>query len=164
MLSHPVRKFRGPFDFLSNFFPCKFVWEDIEWPSSEHAYQAAKRPRSEWPQFLTMTAGQAKRSGGHGDAEWAKIKVEVMLSILRAKFEQNPLLKERLLGTGDALIEEGNEWGDRFWGISPVGSGQGRNELGKLLMSLRKEFGGHGQVEEKQVIISYDHAPKNNLP
>lgn len=34
--------FAGPYRFLSNFYPAPFVWDDILWPTSEHAYQAAK--------------------------------------------------------------------------------------------------------------------------
>lgn len=163
-MHHPVRKFRGPFDFLSNFYPCVFEWEGIVWPSSEHAYQAAKRPLEEWPKFLTMTAGQSKRAGGTGDETWHQIKVDVMYDILKAKFKQNPRLKERLLATEDALLEEGNWWGDQFWGVCPEGSGKGLNNLGKLLMRLRKEFGGHGEPTRNQGIISYDFCPEDPFP
>jgi predicted NAD-dependent protein-ADP-ribosyltransferase YbiA (DUF1768 family) len=33
---------------------------------------------------------------------------------------------------------EGNNWGDKFWGQSPLGTG--RNELGKILMSVRDDI------------------------
>ncbi len=46
-------------------------------------------------------------------------------------------LAQRLLATGDAELVEGNNWGDRFWGIC---RGEGRNELGKILMKVRDEL------------------------
>ena len=37
----------------------------------------------------------------------------------------------------DALLEEGNTWGDRVWGVC---QGQGENRLGKILMKVREEL------------------------
>ena len=59
-----------------------------------------------------------------------------MLSIVRAKFE-NAYLRRRLIATGDAELMEGNDWGDRFWGVC---RGKGENRLGKILMKVRAEI------------------------
>ena len=41
------------------------------------------------------------------------------------------------MATGDGQIEEGNNWGDRFWGTV---DGEGLNHLGKIIMRIRKEY------------------------
>ena len=58
-----------------------------------------------------------------------------MREIVEAKFEQNPQLREMLLATGDAYLEEGNTWGDRTWGTV---NGVGANNLGRILMDVRE--------------------------
>jgi predicted NAD-dependent protein-ADP-ribosyltransferase YbiA (DUF1768 family) len=59
------------------------------------------------------------------------------------KFSQDEMLREMLLGTGDLEIIEGNSWGDKFWGmVLENGQWVGRNELGKLLMSVRAKIRG----------------------
>ena len=60
-----------------------------------------------------------------------------MEQILWAKFEQNPGLKEKLINTGDAYLEETNTWNDTFWGVC---KGKGQNNLGKILMKIRAEL------------------------
>ena len=57
--------------------------------------------------------------------------------LLRQKFsDQNKVLKEKLLATGEAEIVEGNDWDDTFFGVC---NGVGENQLGKLLMKIRDE-------------------------
>ncbi len=141
-----ITTFFGEHRFLSNFFRAEFVWDGIVWPTSEHAYQAAKTLDAKVRLEISRTPkpGDVKRLGKKVilRTDWPTVKVDVMREIIRAKFEQNPELKQRLIDTGEAILEEGNTWNDCFWGISPPGSGQGRNELGKILMELRIEFGG----------------------
>lgn len=62
-----------------------------------------------------------------------------MLQLLRSKFNDHNL-QGSLLATKDAELEEGNTCGDTVWGISPIGSGNGANMLGKLLMQVRDEY------------------------
>ena len=62
-----------------------------------------------------------------------------MEEIVRAKFTQNPKLKEQLLSTGDAILIERNTWNDRYWGVD-IRSGVGKNHLGKILMKIRSEL------------------------
>lgn len=54
-----------------------------------------------------------------------------------AKFTQHEKLKRRLLDTGDAILIE-NTKKDYFWGCGEDGSGE--NNLGKILMEVRKEL------------------------
>ena len=59
-----------------------------------------------------------------------------MEEALRIKFS-NPKLRKALLDTGDEYLEEGNTWGDQYWGVC---NGVGKNKLGKLLMKIRQEI------------------------
>jgi ribA/ribD-fused uncharacterized protein len=70
-------------------------------------------------------------------ADWERVKDEVMLAGLRAKFAQHAALRATLLGTGDAEIVE-HTGKDRSWGDG--GDGSGRNMLGRLLMRVRDEL------------------------
>lgn len=67
--------------------------------------------------------------------DWNAIKTDVMLSLVRGKF-QWPELQKKLLATGDAYLEEGNTWSDTCWGVC---DGRGENRLGKILMQVREE-------------------------
>ena len=59
-----------------------------------------------------------------------------MEKLLKLKFSKYSL-KQRLLNTGNAMLIEGNDWNDTFWGVC---NGKGQNHLGKLLMEIRKEL------------------------
>lgn len=141
----PITRFDGENKFLSNFFPAKVVWEGIEFPTSEHAFQADKSLNAEERRKMAAIpadkAGRAKRAGGRNGwitlrPDWDKIRVDRMLAIVTAKFQQNPELMERLIATGDAELIEGNTWNDTFWGVC---RGKGHNFLGKILMIVRDE-------------------------
>ena len=62
-----------------------------------------------------------------------------MLDVLYSKFSLNPELQKQLIATGQRQIHEANHWGDKFWGID-YASYEGKDWLGKILMSLRKTF------------------------
>lgn len=82
---------------------------------------------------------------------WSDAKVEVMFAALCQKFETHPELSRLLASTGDLEIVESAPH-DYFWGIGRTGDGQ--NNLGKLLMRIRgdkqKEFGDTGEVASLQ--------------
>ena len=69
------------------------------------------------------------------------VRLDIMENVVRAKFMQNPYLAARLVATGTMPLEEGNRWGDTFWGVD-VRTGKGENNLGKILMKVRKELDG----------------------
>ena len=60
-----------------------------------------------------------------------------MRDIIRAKFNQNSMLKLKLLETIDCELIEGNTWRDYFWGVC---KGKGKNMLGNILMEVRNEI------------------------
>lgn len=139
-----ILEFQGPYRFLSNFYPAKMVWDGLEFNTSEHAYVAAKTlDRNLRIKISKITLpGNVKRFGRNMElrSDWEEVKIELMTEIVMAKFSQNPDLFEKLLATGDAILEEGNRWHDLVWGVCPPGSGKGRNELGKILMKIREGF------------------------
>lgn len=140
MTMPPILEFSGQHRFLSNFYIAPFEWNGLRWPHAESAYQAMKTlDTRKWGEFLNITPGLAKRKGKSLvlRPDWDDVKVDIMAQILVAKFSQNPDLKDRLLLTGDAMLVEGNSWNDRFWGVCPPRSSNGKNWLGRLLMELR---------------------------
>jgi hypothetical protein len=135
-----IKEFQGQYRFLSNFWLCDVVYDGIRFPSAENAYQAAKcAHNSDRIAFKNITPGQAKRKGKQviirGD--WEQVKKKVMKEVVLAKFQQNIMLLIDLKNTGDAVLEEGNRWGDTYWGIC---RGIGENNLGKILMEVRQEI------------------------
>jgi len=137
-----IDSFRGEHKFLSNFYPAKVVYEGIEYPSSEHAFQAAKTSDPQWKVAIrdASTPSKAKRLGRNVPLrpDWEDIKLRVMKDIIRAKFTQNADLRIMLvLGTRNTELIEGNTWGDKFWGVC---DGEGENHHGRILMEIRKEL------------------------
>ncbi len=139
-----IDSFRGEYRWLSNFQLCTIERESIVYPSTEHAYQAAKA----FPQdFVTkeaiaalkkpaqaMHAGRALEKIGKQRSDWHDVKVLYMREINFYKYTMHPDLRDKLLATGEAELIEGNTWGDVFWGVC---NGRGENNLGKVLMDIR---------------------------
>lgn len=133
----------GTYGFLSNLFKKPVIFEEREFPTSEHAYLYGKfkdEETREWamkspkPHLLSILA--------HGlfswdiVENWSKIKVNRMYKVLKVKFS-NVKLREKLLETGNSILIE-NSKTDPFWGIGKKGNG--KNMLGKLLMKVREEI------------------------
>lgn len=134
--------FREEYLFLSNFYPCEVPYNGITYQNAESAFQAQKcLNEEERLPFAEMHPAKAKNIGRHVTLrpDWEDVKIDLMEEIVRAKFTQNPELAEKLLATGDALLVEGNKWGDTCWGVD-VRTGRGQNHLGKILMKVRKEL------------------------
>lgn len=134
-----IKEFKGEHRWLSNFTPCRIVLDGIEYPSTENAFQAAKTTKpEERTQFETITAGKAKRAGKKVTMrpDWDGVKISVMEDLNRQKYARSDY-KAKLLATGDMEIQEGNYWGDRFWGIC---NGSGLNHLGRIIMKIRTEL------------------------
>jgi ribA/ribD-fused uncharacterized protein len=135
-----VASFEGPFAFLSNFYPSPIVYEGQRYQTVEHAFQAAKStdPAERENIRNAPTPGKAKAMGRRVTLrpDWERVKRGVMMECLRLKFA-DPRLAQQLLKTGEALLEEGNTWGDTYWGKV---DGNGENWLGILLMRVREEL------------------------
>lgn len=137
-----INTFRGETRWLSNYELCTVFYDGEFYPSSEHAFQAAKTLDLEERKEIQFcaTAGRAKALGQkvHLREDWTPEKrIECMRIILWDKFTRNEYLKYRLIATGDEELVEGNDWGDKFWGVC---DGQGENNLGKILMEIRTQL------------------------
>jgi N-glycosidase YbiA len=148
-----IPEFQGEYRFLSNFWPCYLMYQDIVYPTAEHAYQAAKVESHDIKisiQNCPTPAAAKDYLETHQinpSPEWnIEKKLFVMEEILMIKFGgKEPFLTRALLATGDADLVEGNSWNDSFWGVC---NGKGENHLGRLLVKLREEL-----IRQKEQII-----------
>ena len=157
--------FREEYEYLSNFYPSPLCFDGVLYANSEAAYQAQKCKRPEdRAVFLALSADEAKRLGRkvtlRGD--WEDVKIPLMREIVRAKFEQHPYLATRLLETGNKPLLEGNYWHDLFWGVD-MQNGEGRNELGKILMALREDFRLNGVTDRSDLIPERSVGPVQGM-
>lgn len=138
-LLEPITHFRGPYDFLSNFYECTVPYDQIVFKSAEHAYAAAKtrdqRMRIKIAQLSTPSV--AKKIGRQLELpkNWDRHRRPIMRKIVLNKFVYNLKLRKKLLDTGMRQLIEGNHWGDTFWGVC---GGVGDNHLGVILMETRR--------------------------
>ncbi len=134
-----IDNFRGEYRWLSNFQFVSIVYEAISYTSTEAAYQAAKTTNRDEKLAISRMSPREARLAGQSVTlrpDWHLIKVSVMEDLTRLKF-QDLLLRSKLLDTKDAVLIEGNTWGDQFWGVY---NGVGANWLGKTLMRIREEI------------------------
>lgn len=136
-----ITKFQGPTRWLSNFATSVVLYDGAFYPTAEHAFQATKAASLEQKTWVreASSAAEAKKRGGEVTLrpDWEEIKLGVMHSIVWSKFSMNSDLKNKLFATGDQHLEEGNTWGDTFWGTC---NGVGENHLGKITMRVRNEL------------------------
>lgn len=135
-----IDRFIGKYSFLSNFWRCNIRFEGKTYPSTEHAFQAAKTLNdSDRETIRKLTAPkEAKRFGRRVKLrkDWESVKLNIMEMVIEQKFK-DPELRGCLLETGDAKLVEGNSWGDVFWGQC---DGVGENHLGRILMKVREKI------------------------
>ena len=125
---------------LSNFARYPIQLKGKRWPTSEHYFQAQKfvDPRDQEEIRAAKTPMLAAQWGRDRKRklrrDWERAKLGVMREAVEAKFRQHEELRDLLLATGDAKLNEHTE-NDDFWGDG--GDGSGRNELGRILMAVR---------------------------
>jgi hypothetical protein len=128
----------GPYRCLSNFHLYPVVFGGLTYACSEAAYMAQKtlNPRIREQFAALKTAKEAKQLGRKIELrpDWNSYRVHAMYRVLIAKFTQDRESMSVLLGTGNKYIEETNWWGDNFWGVY---AGEGENNLGQVLMTIR---------------------------
>lgn len=135
-----INEFRGKYYFLSNFYSVPVKHGFLTFTNTEAAFHSEKCPMRA-AEFTKLNPSEAKRLGRRVRlrSDWEQVKDQVMLDVVRAKFDQHPDLAQKLLATGDEELVEGNDWGDIYWGVY---KGHGKNMLGKILMRVRAELRG----------------------
>lgn len=135
--------YEGEFYMLSNFSSFRVVYRSRIWPTAEHAYQAMKFHSYDIQEMIRhQDSAHAAKKGARAIADkvrgdWDEVKVDIMREICRAKLEQHPYIREKLMGTGDRPIFEASPE-DAFWGWGPDRRGQ--NMLGRIWVQLRSEL------------------------
>ncbi len=132
------------YDVLNNFSANAVEIDGVVYPTSEHAYQAAKctdfqgkldiiaaRSPELAKEISNQTYAGAKRP------DWNEVKLGIMESVLRAKLNQHQEVRDALIRSSNAEIAEDSPVDD-FWGRGKDGNGQ--NNLGKLWMKIRSEL------------------------
>lgn len=133
----------GGFGCFSNFSAYQVEYNGVLYPTSEHAYQAAKftdedlkekvkNARSSYEAFM-MTQDMKDKYR----PDWYNVRVDIMEEIIRAKIDQHPHVLKKLRDSEDREIVEASHL-DAFWGWGP--NKDGENHLGKIWMKLRSEL------------------------
>ena len=158
-----ISSFSGKHHFLSNFsadVPVEYngVW----YPTSEHAYQAAKAVDPEdFEKILNAATPSEAKAIGQAVAmrpDWDQVQDQIMYDIVKAKFS-HPSLKAKLLATGKADLIEGNPWGDKYWGVD-LETNEGANKLGQVLMRIREEI----RKDPNSMLLNIPYTQKTKLP
>lgn len=152
---HPpetVRFYAGEFGYcFSNFSAFAVEWNGRAWPTSEHAYQAAK---FDDPAIVEAIATAPSAHAALKLAEvhaasirpsWPEEKRAVMKEICRAKLDQHEYVQRTLERSGNTpLVEDSPK--DSYWGCGADGNGE--NHLGVIWMELREELRPEPAVSE----------------
>lgn len=161
-----IGRFVGKNDFLSNFYECTVTYDGVTYLSTEAAFQAQKTEDNEMRKgFALLTPSDAKKLGRKIKlrSDWEDIKLDVMYGVCKAKFVQHPELAVKLMATGNEELIEGNNHGDKYWGM--VG-GCGENYLGRTLMRIRNEIRGFDAAKTTVDIIQWirEYFEENGSP
>lgn len=137
-----INNFKGVYSFLSNFYNYPVTYNGLTYLNSEAAFQAQKvLDDTTRRTFCNLGPAQAKANGRRVflRRDWEEVKDQIMYDIVYAKFTTDNFMKQSLINTGAHELIEGNTWNDTYWGVC---KGRGHNNLGKILMLIRRNFVG----------------------
>ncbi len=157
-----IEVFRGENFYLSNMFPLRVripTSHGLYVPTSEHLYMAERFVERECHSMVASARGAcddtrpykdglaAKRLAYELMSEGAELvdesevaRIGLMRVAVEKKFRADFKLARQLIATGTEDIVEGNDWGDTFWGVDPIASNNGANNLGIILMDVRRQL------------------------
>lgn len=143
--------------YLSNWYSCSFKYGRYTYSSAEQFMMAQKAALfRDFGVFFKIldTHDQStikklgKQVSNYDDAVWSRLRGPMMRRGLRAKFQQNPELMEKLLATGNMVLAECAPR-DKIWGIGLAVDDariqdpqqwKGQNLLGTVLMEVRSDL------------------------
>lgn len=143
--------------YLSNWFPSYFVYAGLTYSSAEQFMMAQKAilfgDYEIYNEILLEHDPKEIKALGkevlnYEDAVWAKLRQPMIRRGLRAKFQQNPELCDKLLATGNSLLAECSPR-DTIWGVGLAADDpqvqnprkwNGENLLGATLMQVRADL------------------------
>ena len=146
--------FHNPYEengYLSNWYPVQFSVDGIDFSSMEQfmMYRKAQcfQDKKIADKILqTEDVAQIKKLGrdvkGYDENFWNGVRQIVVYEGLLAKFSQNHDLKEKLIGTDNAILVE-CAVKDQIWGIGLSmnrSKWRGQNLLGYALMMVRDQL------------------------
>ena len=144
-----IYQYTGENRFLSNFAPASVVLRDedglpdVRFNNIETAYVAWKTLDYSLREHISkMKPAQAKQFSHAPEFPLRPDftddnRIAIMHRLLRQKFSRRNFdLMQQLMETKDALLIEGNTWGDAFFGFDLL-KGFGQNHLGRGQMDVR---------------------------
>lgn len=139
-------KVNEPYGCFSNFSPHGIHLQGTEWQTVEHYYQAQKFVGTIDTALIPViyaakTPDKAAALGRDRTRQvrldWERVKTQVMREAVLKKFLTHTDIQAILISTGNELIVE-NSPTDYYWGCGEDQTGH--NQLGKILMSVRRQI------------------------
>jgi ribA/ribD-fused uncharacterized protein len=150
---------QNEFYYMSNFYSTNFIDENkIKYNCSEQYFMYHKcllfdiNNTEILNKILTTSIPYKIKSYGrqvknYNDKVWQEKRYNIMLDALRLKFNQNIIIKQKLLKTFPKILYEASKY-DKIWGIGYDSTDAinidknkyGLNLLGKALMEIRNEL------------------------
>jgi ribA/ribD-fused uncharacterized protein len=150
---------KNDFGYMSNFYKINFIDKDgIKYHCSEQYFMYHKCKIFDPSNNILLqtiltekSATKIKQCGrqvkNYNDIIWKEKRYNIMLEALRLKFNQNEIIKQKLLETKPKILYEASK-NDKIWGIGFYDkdainndkSKFGTNLLGKALMEIRNEL------------------------
>lgn len=145
----------GHYGYMSNFFTCKFIFDNHTFNSSKQffVYMKAKTFENDNIELHKKILEEenilninkfSRQIQNYSNLIWHNIRYEIMIQGLKLKFGQNLELKLKLLSTGDKKLYYASE-SNKIWSIGCNisdaylinKSDYGYNLLGKALVEVR---------------------------
>jgi ribA/ribD-fused uncharacterized protein len=149
ILFDQVTQNRRYFGFM-NHSPHRVMYKNKVYPTATHLHEALKYlpEREDIADEIRATVNvlevyeHSAKFADYQRQDWAEVFMDKMEEVLVLKFRQHADLREMLVGdTGERPLVYADPL-DGFWGLGP--SGDGANELGKVLMRVRRRLREEG--------------------
>ena len=140
-------RFSGSNHIFSNFYKCQIKYQNTTFHSSDHVFQYKKALCDDKHDVALEIANSTTADNARDIAKkklnkclsdnWMnKGRDQIMLEVLKLKFEQNRYFKNKLIECRGREIIHDTE-SDDYWGTGKYNKGQ--NKLDKMLMTMAEE-------------------------